>query len=109
MSVKSHIAVLLLLVYGKIFIGAISSPKTQEFLARDPLCPIEMNVILPVLKITQLPEEKRKIVFSWSSDIHSYYLEDPFSGYPDWIIPDCASAFFRSFHKSYLYFRRLRI
>ncbi len=109
MSAKNHITLLLLLVYGKIFIGSVASPKTQDLLAGDPLCLMEQNVILPFSKLTQPPDEKRRSLLFWSPEINSSLPEDTFSDFTGYAVSNSAITFHTSFHKSYILFRRLRI
>lgn len=109
MSAKNNMVVLLLLVYAKVFIVAISSPKTQEILTRDPLCPNELNVILPLANLVLLSEDKQKTFFFYCTDIHSSYHEDLHTDCPGLNISESSNTLFKSYHKSYLLFRRLRI
>lgn len=109
MSAKNNMVVLLLLVYAKIFIVAISSPKTQEILTRDPLCPNELNVNLPLANLVQPPEHKHKTFFFYCPDIHSSYLEDLHTDCSGLNISDSSNALLKSYHKSYLRLRQLRI
>ena len=103
-------ALLMLIVYARISAGTAPPPKVRDIFTRDPLYPVELNLILTSDNIIQFKEEKRKLILLWSPDAHLIsHQQDFFFCCADWIMSKPVIFFVRGFHKSYLRLRRLRI
>ncbi len=79
MTPGNLISALLLFVYVKFFVLISFSLQIKVLSERNPFIQVEYNNLLPDTRILLVPDDKRKILYFWKSDIPEIHSQI----YPD--------------------------